>query len=509
MKTIPSSPSLAVLFAITLSCPAQPALTIYNQNFATVRDRLPLDLRSGMNDVSFTDTTAHLEPDSVILRDPSGGVALRIIEQNYRADPVSEGLLLSLNEGKEIDFFIARTGDKPDHTVKGKIIRSGYTPHSGKAMQRYGQAYYMSQMALSSGSGQGMQPIIEVDGQLQFGLPGKPFFPALADDTVLKPTLVWRLHSDKAAMVNAEVAYQTGGMSWEAAYNVVAPEKGDTLDLTGWVTLDNQSGKTFKEAKVQLVAGDVAKVQHGNDGFSRSDRNRNIDESSARAPQVTEKAFDEYHLYSLPLPTTLHDRETKQVEFVRAAGIKAQRIYVYDGVKIDRNRYGNLTMVNIRSQEEYGTESNPKVWVMREFKNSAGNQLGIPLPRGTVRFYRQDDEGQLQFTGENQIDHTPKDETLRIYTGNAFDLVGERKRTSYKGDSSNHWLDETFEITLRNHKTEAVEIRVVEHLYRWTNWEIRDPSNTFLKTDAQTIEFRLPLKPDEERVVSYKVHYAW
>jgi hypothetical protein len=146
---------------------------------------------------------------------------------------------------------------------------------------------------------------------------------------------------------------------------------------------------------------------------------------------------------------------------------------------------------------------------MREFKNSAANQLGIPLPLGTVRFYRQDDEGQLQFTGENQIDHTPKDETLRIYTGNAFDLVGERKRTAFKSDSSNHWFDETFEITLRNHKTEAAEIRVVEHLYRWTNWEIREPSNTFLKTDAQTIEFRIPLKPDEERVVSYQVHYSW
>ena len=289
---------------------------------------------------------------------------------------------------------------------------------------------------------------------------------------------------------------------------MVAPEKGDTLDLTGWVTMDNQSGKTFKEAKVQLVAGDVAKLQNGNGGSGFRQRGM-MDGASAAPPQITEKSFDEYHLYSLPLPTTLHDRETKQVEFVRAAGIKAQRIYVYDGVKIDRNRFGNYTMLNIRSQEEYGTESNPKVWVMREFKNSAANQLGIPLPLGTVRFYRQDDEGQLQFTGENQIDHTPKDETLRIYTGNAFDLVGERKRTAFKSDSSNHWFDETFEITLRNHKTEAAEIRVVEHLYRWTNWEIREPSNTFLKTDAQTIEFRIPLKPDEERVVSYQVHYSW
>jgi hypothetical protein len=327
MKTIPSSLPLAgVLFGLVLPCQAQPALTIYNQNFATVRDRLTLDLQSGLNDVRFTDTTAHVEADSVILRDPAGAVTLRVIEQNYRVDPISEGLLLSLNEGKEIDFLIPGTQGKPDRTVKGKIIRSGYTAHSAESMQRYGRAYAMSQMSMNSAYGQGMQPIIEVEGQLQFGLPGKPFFPALADDTVLKPTLVWKLHSDQAAKVNAEVAYQTGGMSWEAAYNVVAPEKGDTLDLTGWVTMDNQSGKTFKEAKVQLVAGDVAKLQNGSldsVGQSRSD----FAKDSSSAPRVTEKSFDEYHLYSLPLPTTLHDRETKQVEFVRAAGIKAQRIY--------------------------------------------------------------------------------------------------------------------------------------------------------------------------------------
>jgi hypothetical protein len=197
------------------------------------------------------------------------------------------------------------------------------------------------------------------------------------------------------------------------------------------------------------------------------------------------------------------------VEFVRTTGIKAAKVYVYDGVKIDANRWGSYQMMQIRENQEYGTESNPKVWVMREFKNSKANQLGIALPKGRVRFYRADDDGQLQFTGENVIDHTPVDETLRIYTGNTFDIVGERKRINYQSDSSNHWFDETFEIKLRNHKKEAVEVRLVEHLYRWTNWEIRKESNTYLKTDAQTMEFRIPLKPDEERVVSYTVHYSW
>lgn len=494
------------LFLLTgvIACHAGPSVTIYNQNFATVRDGIGLDLVAGTNDIRFAGTTAHVEEDSVILRDPTGAVDLRVLEQNYRADPVSEGLLLSMNEGKEIDFFIPGNMGIPDRTVKGKIIRSGYTPHSGAAMQRYGNEYYRNQMALAGG--QGMQPIIEVEGKLQFGLPGRPSFPSLADDTVLKPTLVWKIHSDQAAKVNAEVAYVTGGMSWEAAYNVVAPELGDLLDLTGWVTMDNQTGKTFQDAKVQLVAGDVAKVTDRNNRASAfSDFDNGV--SSSSTPYVTEKAFDEYHLYTLPLPTTLHDRETKQVEFVRAAGVQAARIFVYDGAKVDPRRYNGYDMMQIRASPDFGTESNPKVWVMREFKNTEANHLGIPLPRGKVRFYRRDDEKQLQFVGENFIDHTPSDETLRIYTGNAFDLVGERVRTNFRADP--HLFDETFEITLRNHKKEPVEIRVVEHLYRWTNWEIREPSHTFLKTDAQTMEFRIPLKAGEEQKVSYTAHYSW
>ncbi|MDB6119829.1 MAG: hypothetical protein JWO08_3610 [Verrucomicrobiaceae bacterium] len=486
-------------------CQAQPAVTIYNQNFGTVRDMVPLDLKAGINDVRFSETTAHVETDSVILRDPRGAVALRILEQNYRNDPVSAGLLLSLNEGKVIDFFVRGSEGRPDRTVKGKIICSGYTPHSDAAMQRYGNRYYQGQMVMN----QGMTPIIEVEGQLMFSLPGEPRFPSLADDTVLKPTLMWRLHAEKAAKLDAEIAYVTGGMSWEAAYNVTSPEKGDILDLSGWVTMDNQSGKTFTEAKVQLVAGDVAKLEGNDPRTADPFATRAAGFAASPAPQVTEKAFDEYHLYSLPLPTTLHDRETKQVEFVRASGVKAERIYVYDGVKVDVNRYGTYNMYNVRDQEEYGTESNPKVAVMREIKNSEANHLGLPLPRGKVRFYRQDDEGQAQFVGENLIDHTPKDETLRIYTGNAFDLAGERKRTNFSRDNANHWVDETFEIKLRNHKKEAVEVRVVEHLYRWNNWEIKQSSAVHLKTDAQTMEFRTPLKPDEERTITYTVHYSW
>jgi hypothetical protein len=197
-----------------------------------------------VNDVRFTETTAHLEPDSVILRDPSGETALQIPEQKYRNDPVSQELLLSLFEGKTIDFLVTEP-NKPNAIVQGKIVRSGYVSHEAEAMQRYGQRYAMVQSAMSYQSGGALQPIIEVDGKLRFSLPGQPLFPPLGDDTILKPTIEWQLQADKAAKLDAELAYITGGMSWEADYNIVAPEKSDLLDLIGWVTIDNQSGKNI------------------------------------------------------------------------------------------------------------------------------------------------------------------------------------------------------------------------------------------------------------------------
>ncbi|HEX8310258.1 MAG TPA: hypothetical protein VF614_03000 [Chthoniobacteraceae bacterium] len=495
----------ALVLASSLANAADPALTIYNQNFAVVRDTVPLELRAGGNDVSFSGTTAHLEPSSVILRDPAGQIKLQILEQNYRNDPVSPELLLSLFEGQTIKFTI-REPMKPDQTVSGKIIRSGYAAHSQQAMQRYGQAYAATQMARAYNPQSGAQPIIEVDGQIQFGLPGTPIFPSLGDDTILKPMLSWKLAAAEPAKLNAELTYVTGGMSWEADYNIVAPEKGEVLGIVGWVTMDNQSGKSFPNAAIQLMAGDVSKLQPGANAGGRMDSRSEVSRSAATKP-VTEKAFDEYHLYTLERSTTLHDRETKQVEFVRAEGVGSERIYVYDGLTIDWSRW-NSNRDGLRRNEEFGTDSNTKVAVMRQFKNTAANGLGIPLPKGRVRLYRRDG-AQLQFIGENTIDHTPKDELVKVYTGNAFDLVGERRRTAFKTDSSRNWTNETFEIKLRNHKAEAVEIRVVEHLYRWVNWEITEKSNPYLKTNAQEIQFRIQLAPDEEKTVTYKVHYSW
>jgi hypothetical protein len=480
---------------------SSPSLTIYNQNFAVVRQQIPLDLKAGTTSVRVTDITMHLEPDSVILRDPSGKRPLQVLEQNYRADPVSEALLLSLYEGKTIDFLVQRA-DKQE-LVPGKIIRSGYVPHNPMAMESYGQQYYQSQMAVAS-----EQPIIEIEGKVRFGLPGTPVFPALADDTILKPTLQWMLASTKPGPLLAEFSYVTGGLTWQADYNIVAPENGDAVDLVGWITMDNQSGKDFENARIKLMAGDVNKFQPGQANY-RLMAAEAVAVNGAVQPTVTEKAFDEYHLYTLARPATLHDRETKQVEFIRAANVNTTQLYIYDGLKIDPNRYNGWAMENIRNQPEYGTESNPKIWVMREFLNSEANHLGMPLPKGRVRFYRRNNDGQIEFTGENVIDHTPRDEKIRIYTGNAFDIAGERRRTDYKLELNKHMLDESFEIKLRNHKKQPVDVRVVEHLYRWSTWDISIHSADFKKIDSKTIEFPVTIAPDQEKVITYTAHYSW
>ena len=465
---------------------SEPALTIYNQNFFVAREKLSLDLHSGVNHVEFAGMTSHLEPDSVILRDLTGR-PLQILEQSYRNDPISQELLLSFYEGKTIDFLIQRQ-DRSE-TVHGKVIRSGYNPGAGSG-----------------------QPLIEVDGVLRFGLPGQPLFPALTGDSILKPTLSWQLETNSSGKSEAEISYVSGGMSWQADYNLVVsdgPKKGqfDSLDMVGWITMHNQSGKTFENARIKLLAGDVNKIDQGTPNTRGYAAKAMRMEADAMAPVVREKSFDEFHLYTLERPATLRDQETKQVEFVRSTSVQSQRLYVYDGAQTDQ--YGYYSMEQAREDQNYGTQSNPKIWVMQEFKNSENNHLGIALPKGRLRFYRRDTDGHLEFVGENSIDHTPKDETIRVFTGNSFDLRGERKRTNIRVDSAHHWIDESFEIKVRNHKKEPVNVRVVEHLYRWTNWKLTEQSHESKKKDSQTVEFPVTVAPDGEQVITYTVHYSW
>lgn len=461
-------PALLLLAAASASFAADPALTIYNGGYAVVRETLPIDLKSGLNQVSFAGATAQVESDSVILRDVAGKAEFQILEQSYRNDPVSQAMLMSLFEGKTLEFN-RREANKPDRVVQGKVVRSGFVP-----------------------GGNFVEPIIEVDGKLQFSLPGEPVFPSLGTDNVLKPTLNWKLNSASSGKIDAEVAYLSRGFTWEASYNLVAEEKSDIVDVVGWVTMNNHSGMTFNDAKIKLMAGDVNRVQpaYEGDAISLAVAPR----AMAAAKVVTEKAFDEFHLYTLGNPATLRDKETKQVEFVRATGVKAERIYVFEGAQHGYRR---------------GVSSAGKVQVYREFKNSEANKLGIALPKGKVRFYSQDGDRQLEFVGENQIDHTPKDETIRVLTGNSFDLAGERRMTNSTENGSERVAFQTFEVKVRNHKKEPVEIRVLEHANHGGTWTLTAQSQGHEKKDATSFEFRVPLKPDEEKVVTYTIRYTW
>jgi hypothetical protein len=490
------------------SAAGQPALTIYNQDFAVVRETIPLELKAGVSAVQFAGVTAHLEPESVMLRDCSQGRMPRILEQNYHP-PISQQGMLGRYEGQTIEFLVRDGGQ--ERVVPGKIIRAG-SVFDLALRRRYGDNFYVTSYynPQLSAEQQGLEsPLVEVNGKLQFSLPGVPLFPPTADQTIFHPEIAWLLESDKGGSTRCELSYVSGGMTWEADYNVIAPAKGQGLELIGWVTLDNHSGKSFENARIRLMAGDVSKLQPGMPGYGGGVGGGPVGGlRSSGLPLVTEKGFDEYHLYTLERSGTLRDNETKQVEFLRRTGIQSRRVYVYSGFVFDTARQGYQPdyLVN---QRWFGTTSSPKVWVMQEIKNTEAAGLGVPLPRGRLRFYRQDDNGQLEFVGENTIAHTPRDETFRVYTGNAFDLTGERRRTSYQVDNQRMWADESFEIKVRNHKKEAVDVIVLEHLYRGAAWEITSKSADFVKKDSQTIEFPLQIPAGEERTVIYSVHYTW
>ena len=485
---LPRFPLPWLLFSMVFvgPLPGGPAITVYNADFGVVRDSVPLDLQPGENEVSYSGVTAKLEPESVVLRDPAGTVALSVLEQSYRGDPVDQARLLRMFEGETIRFLKV-LGDT-EELVEGRILRA---PTAVGSVNRSGNARL-----------QRLEPIIEVEGALMTQLPGEPLFPSLGDDSVLLPTLSWKLHADRSAKLNARLSYLTNGMSWKADYNLVLPEAGDSVRLTGWVSIENHTGKAFKDASIKLIAGDVNKVE---DGRSRG---RGAMMEMARAsladapPAVEEKKFDAFRMYTLPRPTTLRDRETKQVEFVRAAGVATRELFVYEGFPV-RHFSG------LNTNQNYGNNARPDVAVYREIENREANGLGHPLPAGKMRFYRMDEDGQLEFTGENTIDHTPKNETIRLYLGNAFDLVGERKRTDFYKHPSRDLLRESFEIEIRNRSEATVTVRVVEHLFRWSNWEILEPSVAFEKTDAQTIKFPLTVPPDGSETVRYTVEYTW
>jgi hypothetical protein len=392
--------------------------------------------------------------------------------------------------------------------VPGKIIRAGYVPQFD-LLERYGQQYFYQ---MNQGQQQ-REPLIEVDGKLRYGLPGLPQFPSDTPGLTLHPTLHWLIASDKVARVAAELDYITRGLRWDATYNVIAPAEdgpaGQRLDMSGWVNVTNESGTDFHDASLQLMAGDISKLVNSNGVMYASAgmaQSVVVNGAPGDQQQITQKNFDDYHLYDLHRSATLLDHQSKQIEFLNVGGIPAERVYVYDGFKVD-GRNGQIYYQ--WNQENFGNGTNKKVWIMQEFKNSDANHLGMPLPKGRMRFYRRDGDGSLQFVGENTIDHTPKDETVKVYLGNAFDITGERTRTDFRSEQQARIIIESYKVVVKNAKDSVASVRVVEHLYRTANWDISKNSSPFTKTDSQTMEFNVEVPAHGEKDVTYTVTYTW
>jgi len=442
------------------------SITIYNRDLAAVRESIPLELKVGENALSFSGMTAQARANTVILRDSTGRVPFRILEQNYRNDPASEARLLQFFEGQQIEFQVPF--DDGFQIQEGRIIRAG--------------------------DGRGMQPLIEVGGRLRFGLPGTPLFPRLNDDGVLRPTLEWKLASPADARLTAELAYLTGGFSWSADYNVVLPEEGNTASFMGWITLGNYSGNSFRDAKIKLIAGDVQVVQDAIQTGAMPPAPMMM--RSQMESKVEGRSFDEYHLYELPWRTDLRDSETKQVEFSRAEGVNAVQEYVFSP------NYMRPRPIRPGESPEF------QIATFRKILNSEANQLGVALPAGVVRFYRRDRDGQLEFIGEDRIHHTPKDETLRLHLGFAFDLVGNRETLQTRRDdrAREHTVD--MEIRLRNRKDTPVQIRVIEPLYG-TGTRISQNTHPVERQNANEVEFLVTVAGGAEAVVRYTATSHW
>ena len=329
-------------------------------------------------------------------------------------------------------------------------------------------------------------------------------FPKLPGSAVLRSELSWKISAKEAVKFDAELVFISAGLNWEANYNAITAGDGTIRELTGWITVKNNLSAHFENAKVKVVGGEVNRAGETQavEGYSAEPRERHMVEPPP-APEL--RTFDEYHEYLLPRPVTLSEGETSQVEFIRAHDVGAKRSFIYDG------SLGNVDSRGINSailDPQWSTQSSKTVAIVYEFKNAAAHHLGIPLPAGRIHFYGSDQDGQLQFAGDAGLDNTASNEMIRLSTGSAFDLAGERKQTNFQINQSQHTATETFEIRLRNHRKEKTEIRVQEHPARWREWEITAHSLPFEKLNQRTIEFRLPIGAEEEKTITYSIRYA-
>jgi hypothetical protein len=447
--------------------------------YAVVRNERELALNRGRNTVRFTDVAALIDPTTVAfesLTDPKG---TSVVEQNFQFDLVNTQRLLQ----KYIDRVV--TVDQ----VRGNGVES----FTGTLLSVAGG------LTLKGRDG-GVQILPHNAGVKLPELPG---------GLITRPTLVWDIAAGRGGNHKTRVSYQTGGITWWADYNVTYADGANAntcrLDVGAWVSIVNQSGVSFPDAKLKLVAGDVQRVTPVGQVQPAPMAARAMVRED-RAAGFEEKAFFEYHLYTLGRSTTLPDNSTKQIElFPAARGVPCEKTLVYYGLTPG---YGFAP--NPVTDRNYGTQSNKKVDVYLGFKNAPEYNMGMPLPSGRIRVNKMDNADQtLEFIGEDKIDHTPKNEKVLIKLGSAFDVVGERRQLNFSVDTSRRTMSEEIEVKLRNHKTEPVAVIVKENLYRWVNWQITAKTHEFQKRDARTIHFPVKVAAGGETVVRYTVQYTW
>jgi len=432
------------------------AITIYNGNLGLVKDVRELRLAVGTHEVRFMDVASQIDPTSVHLKSLTDPAGVRILEQNYEYDLLNPQKLMDKYVGKTVKLM----------TQDGNQIEA---------------------VLLSNNNG----PIYRINGQIHLGHPGRVILPDLPEDLIPKPTLVWLLQSGIASSQRVEASYLTSGITWKADYVVVLNEKDNGGDLSGWVTIDNKSGATYPSAALKLVAGDVNRVR------PRQEM-RAVLESAAKAgaapPQFQEESFFEYHLYSLQGRTTVKNNQTKQISLLDAPDMPIRKeLRFYGASQYYRSQFGTPI-------------SNQKVGVFLEIANTKQQGLGIPLPKGTVRVYKAAADKSLQFIGEDAIDHTPKDEKVKIKMGEAFDVVGERAQRDWKKIAWNVYETE-WDVELRNHKKEEVEVTIVEPVPG--DWEVLKSSQPYSKVEAHTLQFVVKVPKDGKVTVNYRVRMRW
>ena len=444
----------------TLQDQTDVAVTIYNNDLALVRDRRKVKLLPGEQALKFMDVAEKIRPETVSLKSLSAPGSLAILEQNYAYDLMSPAKLMEKYVGKQVRLVNLST-EVSFSQVDAQLL------------------------SVNEG------PVYQVGRDIYLGHPGQVVLPEVPENLIAKPTLVWLLQNGGTDH-DVEVTYLTGGIGWKADY-VVTLDKAETkIDLEAWVTLNNQSGAQYTSAQMKVVAGEVNVVPRGRPETLNLDYAAGAAMKAMPAP-MREETFAEYHLYTLPRRTTIKQNESKQVSLLTAVSVGVTKVYEY------RGNEGFYSQPIPPQKEE-------KVGVFLKFMNKQENHLGMPLPAGVMRVYQEDSEKMLQFAGEDAIKHTPKDEEVRLHLGNAFDVIGERTQTDFQR-ISDRVFESTFEIKLRNHKDNNITVDVVEPMTE--DWTILEKSHEFVKKDARTAVFSLPVAANGETVLTYRVRVTY